>query len=44
MVNIFNLAGAETVIGVFQSTGGFFRQPRTRISGTVVRFGARYTF
>jgi len=44
MVNIFNLAGAETVIGVFQSTGGLFRQPRTRISGTVVRFGARYTF
>jgi hypothetical protein len=44
MLNIFNLTDAETVIGVFQTTGGLFRQPRTRISGTVVRFGARYTF
>jgi outer membrane receptor protein involved in Fe transport len=44
MLNIFNLTDAETVIGVFQTTGGFFRKPRTRISGTVVRFGARYTF
>jgi hypothetical protein len=44
MLNIFNLTGAETVIGVFQSTGRLFRQPRTNISGTVVRFGTRYTF
>ena len=44
MLNIFNLAGAETVIGVFQTTGGLFRQPRNRISGTVLRFGARYAF
>ena len=26
------------------TTGRFFRQPRTNISGTVVRFGTRYTF
>jgi hypothetical protein len=44
MLNIFNLTGAETVTGVVQTTGRFFRQPRTNISGTVVRFGARYTF
>jgi hypothetical protein len=44
MLNMFNLTGAETVTGVVQTTGRFFRQPRTNISGTVVRFGARYTF
>jgi hypothetical protein len=44
MVNIFNLTGAETVIGVDQSTGRFFNQPRANISGTVVRLGVRYTF
>ena len=44
MLNIFNLTDAETVTGVVQTTGPFFRQPRTNISGTVVRFGARYTF
>jgi hypothetical protein len=44
MLNIFNLTGAETVTGVVQTTSRFFRQPRTNISGTVVRFGARYTF
>jgi outer membrane receptor protein involved in Fe transport len=44
MFNIFNLTDAETVTGVVQTTGGLFRQPRTKISGTVVRFGARYTF
>jgi hypothetical protein len=44
MLNIFNLTDAETVIGVFQSTGPRFGQPRAHISGTVVRFGARYTF
>ncbi len=44
MLNIFNLTGAETVTGVVQTTGPFFREPRTNISGVVVRFGARYTF
>jgi hypothetical protein len=44
MLNIFNLTGAETVTGVVQTTSRFFRQPRTTISGTVVRFGARYAF
>lgn len=44
MLNIFNLTDAETVTGVVQTTGGLFRQPRTNISGTVVRFGTRYTF
>ena len=44
MVNIFNLTDAETVTGVVQTSGRFFRQPRTNITGTVVRFGARYTF
>jgi hypothetical protein len=44
MLNIFNLTDAETVTGVVQTTGPLFRQPRTNISGTVIRFGARYTF
>ena len=44
MLNIFNLTDAETVTDVVETTGRFFRQPRTNISGTVVRFGARYTF
>src|SRR5687768_2834083 len=44
MLNIFNLTGAETVTGVVQTTGRFFRQARTNISGTVVRVGTRYTF
>ena len=44
MLNIFNLTGAETVTDVVETTGRFFRQPSTNISGTVVRFGARYTF
>jgi hypothetical protein len=44
MLNIFNLADAETVTDVVETTGPFFRQPSTHISGTVVRFGARYTF
>jgi hypothetical protein len=44
MLNIFNLTGAETVTHVVETTGPFFRQPSTHISGTVVRFGARYTF
>ena len=44
MLNIFNLAGAETVIDVVETTGPSFRQPSTRISGAVIRFGARYTF
>ena len=44
MLNIFNLTGAETVTDVVETTGRLFRQPSTNISGTVVRFGARYTF
>jgi outer membrane receptor protein involved in Fe transport len=44
MLNIFNLTDAETVTDVVESTGRFFRQPSTNISGIVVRFGARYTF
>ena len=44
MLNIFNLTDAETVTGVDQTTGALFRRPRTRISGTVFRFGTRYTF
>ena len=44
MLNIFNLTGAETVTDVVETTSRFFRQPSTNINGTVVRFGARYTF
>jgi hypothetical protein len=44
MLNIFNLTDAETVIDVVETTGPFFRQPSTHISGTVVRFSTRYTF
>ena len=44
MLNIFNLTGAETVTDVVETTGPNFRRPSTNISGTVVRFGARYTF
>jgi outer membrane receptor protein involved in Fe transport len=44
MLNVFNLTDAETVTGVVQTTGALFRQPRTTISGIVVRFGARYAF
>ena len=44
MLNIFNLTGAETVTDVVETTSRAFRQPSTNISGTVVRFGARYTF
>ena len=44
MMNIFNLAGAETVTDVVQTTNRAFRQPSTNITGAVVRFGARYTF
>jgi RNA polymerase sigma factor (sigma-70 family) len=44
MLNIFNLTGAETVTDVVETTGPFFRRPSTNISGTVVRFGTRYTF
>ena len=44
MLNIFNLTGAQTVTDVVETTGRFFRRPSTNISGTVVRFGARYTF
>ena len=44
MVNFFNLTDAETVTDVVETTGRFFLQPQTNISGTVIRFGARYTF
>jgi hypothetical protein len=44
MVNFFNLTGAETVTDVVITTNRLFRQPSTNITGTVVRFGARYTF
>ena len=44
MLNIFNLTGVETATDVVETTGRLFRQPSTNISGTVVRFGARYTF
>ena len=44
MLNVFNLTGAKTVTGVVQTTGALFKEPRTNISGTVVRFGTRYTF
>jgi hypothetical protein len=44
MLNVFNLAGAETVTGVNQTTGPSFNQPTASIAGTVVRFSTRYTF
>ena len=44
MLNVFNLTGAETVTDVVNTTNRFFRQPSTNITGTVVRFGARYMF
>jgi hypothetical protein len=43
-LNIFTLTGAETVTDVVETTGPTFRRPSTRISGSVIRFGARYTF
>jgi hypothetical protein len=43
-LNIFNLTGAETVTDVVETTHRAFRQPSTNITGTVFRFGARYTF
>ena len=44
MLNIFNLTGAETVTDVVETTNRAFRRPSTNITGTVLRFGARYTF
>lgn len=44
MLNIFNLTNVETVTDVVETTGPFFRERRTNISGAVVRFGTRYTF
>jgi hypothetical protein len=44
MLNIFNLTDVETVTDVVETTGPLFRDPSTKISGAVVRFGARYTF
>jgi hypothetical protein len=44
MLNIFNLTGAETVTDVVETTNRAFGQPSSNISGSVVRFGARYAF
>jgi hypothetical protein len=44
MLNIFNLAGAQTVTGVDQTTGRSFGEPTVNLGGTVVRFSTRYTF
>jgi hypothetical protein len=44
MVNLFNLTGVKTVTDVIETTHRAFRQPSTNIAGSVVRFGARYTF
>jgi hypothetical protein len=44
MVNIFNLAGAQTVTDVVETTSRAFRQPSINIGGTVLRFGTRYIF
>lgn len=44
MLNIFNVTDAETAIDVTEITSPKFGQPATHISGTVVRFGARYMF
>ena len=44
MLNVFNLTGAGTVTDVVETTHRAFRQPSTNITGTVLRFGARYTF
>ena len=45
MLNIFNLTGAETVTDVQVTTHNLaFGRPSSNITGTVLRFGARYTF
>src|SRR4051812_2191081 len=44
MLNMFNLTGAETVTDVVETTNRAFRQPSSNITGTVLRFAARYTF
>lgn len=44
MLNIFNLTGAHTVTGVYQTTGTFFNQPTAYIGDRVVRFSSRFTF
>jgi hypothetical protein len=44
MLNVFNLTGAETVTDVVIITRRDFGQSNTNITGTVLRFGARYMF
>ncbi|HEX6162549.1 MAG TPA: TonB-dependent receptor [Vicinamibacterales bacterium] len=44
MLNVFNVTGAETVTDVDNTTNRAFRQPVNNITGSVVRFGARYLF
>ena len=44
MLNAFNVTGAETVTDVDNTTNRAFRHPVNNITGSVVRFGARYTF
>jgi hypothetical protein len=44
MVNFFNLTGARTVIGVNQTTGGYFNLPTVLLGDRVVRFSSRFTF
>jgi hypothetical protein len=44
MFNVFNLAGAETVIGVNQTTGTFFNLPTASLGERVVRLSTRFTF
>jgi hypothetical protein len=44
MLNVFNLTGAETVTDVVITTRRDFGQSNTNITGTVLRFGARYMF
>jgi hypothetical protein len=44
MLNVFNLTGAKTVTDVVVTTNRLFGRPQTNISGTVLRFGARYMF
>jgi hypothetical protein len=44
MLNVFNLTGAETVTDVELTTNRAFGRANSNITGTVLRFGARYTF
>ena len=44
MVNVFNLTGRKTVTDVVVTSNRRFGQPSSNITGTVLRFGARYMF